>query len=522
MPDVVFVNPRFEPSYWGMEYALPLLGKGAAMPVAALPLLAALTPPGYGVRIVDENVTPIDFDRLASADIVAVTGMSVQRQRMTEILTEFKRRGAFTVVGGPWVTVKEDYFGTLADVIFVGEAEETWPAFLLDFAAGQHQRRYEQPEKTDLSHIPVPRYDLLPMHRYVFGSVQLSRGCPFQCEFCDIIVTFGRRPRYKTVPQITAELDALKRQGMQIVFIVDDNLIGNRRFARAVLPEIADWQKRNGYPFIFTTEASLDLAEQDDIMRMMLDANILSVFVGVESPDEEALRETRKFQNLIKHATVLERVHRIQDAGLEVWCGMIVGFDHDEPQVFRRQLEFLQRSRISDAMVGMLFAIPKTPLYDRLAAEGRLDPQDGSPFGTNVLPLKMSRDELRDGYVNMMRTLYEPRAYFERLDDFTTRPAFRFAPRQREYMRKHPLSRVAWSAKYVLGGAVLFLRLMHRVAQSDLRAEYRRRLLRLVARHKREPALWFAYALKCAMHYHYFTMTTEMSVERGAIVNSYQ
>src|SRR5262245_26479520 len=272
MAEVVIINPRFEVSYWGLEHALPLLGKNANLPVACLPLLAALTPPGHTVTLLDENVEPIDFDRIARADIVGVTGMSVQRFRMREILTELKRRGAFTAVGGPWVTVQEDYFGPLADTIFVGEAEETWPQFLIDWEKGQPQARYEQAAKTDMTKLPVPRFALLQMKHYLFGSMQFSRGCPFQCEFCDIIVTFGRRPRLKTTAQVLAELEALRAQKIKIVFVVDDNLIGNKKAVKGLLRDLVAWQEANGYPLILVTEASLDLAEDEELMRLMVDA----------------------------------------------------------------------------------------------------------------------------------------------------------------------------------------------------------------------------------------------------------
>src|SRR5437868_1221037 len=257
MAEIVLINPRFEVSYWGMEHALPLLGKRANLPVAALPLLAALTPAEHRITLLDENVEAIDYDRLATADIVALTGMVVQRFRMREILKELKVRGQFTVVGGPWVTVREDYFGDLADVIFVGEAEETWPQFLHEWQSGMHQRRYEQSEKSDMTRVPVPRYDLLKMKHYLFGSIQFSRGCPFQCEFCDIIVTFGRRPRLKTSGQILRELEAFLAQGIETAFIVDDNLIGNKQAIKVVLRSVIEWQIAHGYPLTFFTEASI-------------------------------------------------------------------------------------------------------------------------------------------------------------------------------------------------------------------------------------------------------------------------
>jgi radical SAM superfamily enzyme YgiQ (UPF0313 family) len=294
MADIVLINPQFEVSYWGLEHALPLLGKKCNLPTACLPLLAALTPAGHTVTCVDENVEPIDYDRLARADIVGLTGMTVQRARMREILQELKARGVFTVVGGPWVTVQEDYFGDLPDAIFVGEAETTWPLFLKEWAEGRHQRRYEQSEPTDMTQVPVPRYDLLKTKDYLFGSVQFSRGCPFQCEFCDIIVTFGRRPRLKTSAQVIAELEAMRKQHLKMAFIVDDNLIGNKIKAKDLLRDLAAWQAAEGYPFTFFTEVSLNLAEDEEMIELMDAANIVTAFIGIESPNEESLKETKK------------------------------------------------------------------------------------------------------------------------------------------------------------------------------------------------------------------------------------
>jgi radical SAM superfamily enzyme YgiQ (UPF0313 family) len=242
MAHIVLINPRFNPSYWGMNYALPLLGGEALLPVINLPLLAALTPPGHEITIIDENVQLIDFDLCASADIVGITGMNVQRVRMHAILDELKARGVFTVIGGPWVTVYPSDFGDQPDAIFIGEAEETWPRFLIEWAEGRHARRYEQTEKTDMATVPAPRLDLMPMGKYVYGSVQLSRGCPFTCEFCDIIVVFGRRPRIKTTAQVIAELEACLATGKDNLFIVDDNLIGNKKAVKALLREIIVWQ----------------------------------------------------------------------------------------------------------------------------------------------------------------------------------------------------------------------------------------------------------------------------------------
>src|SRR5574337_1642422 len=414
---IALISRRFEVSYWGHEYALGFLDKRAITPVAALPLLAALTPQEHVVTLIDENVESINYDALAEMDIIGVTGMSVQRFRMKHILCELKKRGCFTVVGGAWVTVQEDYFGDLADVIFVGEAEETWPAFLHDWQGGRWKRRYEQSTQSDMTRVPTPRFDLLKMHEYLYASIQISRGCPFTCEFCDIIVTFGRRPRIKTSAQVLAELDRLRVQNVQQVFIVDDNLIGNKAAIKVVLRDIIKYQQAHGYPFNFFTEASLDLAEDGELIGLMAEANIEGVFVGIESPNEESLRETKKLHNVRPAAgSLLDRVHKIQRAGIEVTCGMIVGFDHDDATIFQAQRQFLEKAHISTALIGMLYAIPKTPLHARLTHEGRLDPADESEFGTNVIPLNLSRGQLRNGYINVMHEIYDTTAFFERLE----------------------------------------------------------------------------------------------------------
>ena len=520
MLDIVLINPRFEVSYWGLEHALPLLGKKANLPVACLPLLAALTPAEHQITLVDENVEEIDYDRLERADIVGLTGMSVQRARMLEILQELRKRGIFAVVGGPWVSVSEEYFGNLAEVIFVGEAEETWPQFLLDFQAGNWEKRYEQANKTDMLKVPAPRYDLIKTQHYLFGSVQFSRGCPFQCEFCDIIVTFGRRPRIKSSQQILVELDQLLARNLRIAFIVDDNLIGNKVQIKAVLKEVAHWQKSKGFPLTFFTEASLDLADDDELMQLMVDCNIQTVFIGIESPNEASLRETKKIQNVRNTGTLIEKIHRVQNAGMDVWCGMIVGFDSDDETIFDAQLEFLRDARILHAMLGMLHAIPKTPLHARLKAEGRLDENDTSEFGTNVIPRQLTRESLRDGYLSVMRELYEPERYFERLESLYLRGNFRFGQARAKYWREHPLVGLKEQARFGILALGLLARLMWTIPQASLRKEYRKRILRLL-RVNRDPSVLFVYVIKCAMHYHHYTLSTNMSDKRSTVVNTF-
>ncbi|WP_163749785.1 DUF4070 domain-containing protein [Mycolicibacterium helvum] len=519
MANIVLINPRFEVSYWGLEHALPLLGKKCNVPTACLPLLAALTPDVHHVTLIDENVEDIDFEKVAQADLVGLTGMIVQRQRMREILTELKARGVFVVVGGPWVSVQEDYFDGLADAIFVGEAETTWPQFLDDWANGRHQYRYEQADRTDMTQVPVPRYDLLKTKNYVFGSVQFSRGCPFQCEFCDIIVTFGRKPRLKTSAQVIAELEAMRKENLFIAFIVDDNLIGNKAAVKVLLQDVAAWQEREGYPFQFFTEASLNLAEDDELMELMVAANITVVFIGIESPNEDSLKEAKKYQNVKKGGTIVDRVRKVQDSGLEVWCGMIVGFDNDDARIFKEQAEFIEQTDIMHAMVGMLAAIPKTPLHARLANEGRLDLDDEQAFGTNVIPLNMSREELRDGYISLMRDLYDPDSYFDRLESLYFTRKFDFGRARNAYLRNHPWRRR--KAQLLDGGRALglFLLLMKNVPDAQLRKVYRRRMMTILHR-RPDPGVLFVSVVKCATHYHHYTMSREMS-ERRTLVNTF-
>lgn len=519
MAHIVIINPRFETSYWGLEHALPLFDVKANLPVACLPLLAALTPAEHTVTLVDENVEPIDYDLCAQADIVALTGMIVQRFRMTEILIELKQRHCFVVVGGPWVTVKEDYFDGLVDVKFIGEAEETWPQFLLEWKEGRHGGRYEQSGKTDMSTVPVPRFDLLKMDDYAVGSIQFSRGCPFTCDFCDIIVVFGRKPRIKTSEQIIAEIEALLAVGMDTAFIVDDNLIGNKKAIKEVLREVVAWQARHHYPMTFLTEASIDLADDAELMQLMVDANIRVVFIGIETPNEEALRETKKLQNLRKGGTMLDKIHAIQQTGMEVWCGMILGFDSDDATIFEAQRVFIKDARIVNAMIGMLAAIPKTPLYTRLEQEGRLDHADPPAYGTNVIPLNLSRETLRDGYLSVLSDLHQPAAYFDRLDALYLDARIQPERTRLRHLRRHPVRLVALNVMWALEAVGIFLRLMRRVPEADLRNIYRQRLWKLLL-HRRSPVVLQIYAIKCAMHYHAHLMVQQMRTG-GDIVNSF-
>jgi radical SAM superfamily enzyme YgiQ (UPF0313 family) len=524
MAKICLINPRFATSFWGLNHGLPLLDKKCNMPVLALPTIAGLTPPEHEVTIIDENVQDLDLDALDDFDIVGVTGMTVQRDRMIEILQGLKERGHFTVVGGPWVTVAEGWeaFEGLIDVMFIGEAEETWPKFLEDWQRGAHAPRYEQAEKTDMTTIPMPRYDLVPFREYAMGCVQTSRGCPFQCEFCDIIVIFGRRPRTKTPEQVVAEVDYQYRQGARMIFLVDDNFIGNKKVAKVILRALIDWQRKNGYPVVFGTEASLNLAEDDELLELMAEASMNTVFVGIESPDEDALRETKKIQNVKAGFTMVDRVHTIQNAGIEVYAGMIVGFDSDDLGVFDRQYEFLTAARIPTVMAGMLSAIPSTPLYDRLLAEGRLDnaAADDPNIATNVVPLQMTVEQMRDGWVELMDRLYDPEAFFGRFDALFIEGKIPIGRAKMRWMwRNRPFAAFLQHVGIVAAALTVLARVWRDPRTKDFRPTYAKYLKKLI-RHRRPVRLLFTFATRCVMHTHFAIMTRQMVRGESRLVNT--
>ncbi|MCA8922547.1 MAG: DUF4070 domain-containing protein [Planctomycetes bacterium] len=412
MLSICLINPRFEPSYWGFEYALPMYpgDRRSTMISGSLTTLAGLSA-GHELYLMDENVEELDWDRLAAFDIVGVTGMNVQSERMREILTRLRELDVFVAVGGPYASVKETFFAGLCDVIFVGEAEETWPAFLEDYAAGRpHLPRYEQSEKTDMERVPTPRYDLLKAERYASGALQFSRGCPFSCEFCDIIVIYGRRPRLKKPEQVLRELEDMRAAGFHSVMLVDDNFVGNKKKAKELLRAIVPWQEANGFPLRINTQASVNLADDPELLDLMYRANFRSVFIGIETPSKASLEETKKFQNT-RGDSLEAKLERIQRAGLDISAGFIVGFDNDDLSIFDLQYEFIQNNGVLLAMVGMLGAIPTTPLYTRLEAEGRL--VEGDP-NCNFHPKQMSREELISNYWDLVERLYRPEAFLER------------------------------------------------------------------------------------------------------------
>src|SRR2546422_5837784 len=366
---VLLLNPEFPDTYWSFQHALPFECKRCAFPPLGLLTVSALLPKSWERRLVDMNVRSLKESDIEWADIVFATAMLVQKDSLRDAVKRCKARGKRVVLGGPYVTTTIEDLPE-ADHIFIGEAETTLPQFIKDLERGEAQRTYKAAERPPLSVTPVADFQLADLKRYSAMSVQYSRGCPFNCEFCDIIEIYGRVPRTKSNQQILAELDALMRLGWRgTVFIVDDNFIGNKKNVRRLLPELAEWQERNGHPFSLLTEASVNLADDDALLSDMRRAGFRRVFLGIETPVEESLKEAQKSQN---RGNLLESVKRIQSYGMEVMAGFIVGFDNDPEDIFERQIDFIRKSAIPLAMVGLLNALPDTQLWKRLEREGRL------------------------------------------------------------------------------------------------------------------------------------------------------
>ncbi len=514
---ICLINPRFEPSYWGFEYALALYpgDKRSTMISGSLPTVAGLCG-GHHVTLIDENVEEIDWNSLKAYDVVGVTGMNVQKRRLREILLRTREMGLFTVVGGPFVSVQEEYFDGLCDVMFIGEAETTWPSFLDDFARGRPtQKRYEQSKPTDMTKAPRPRYDLLKADRYASGALQYSRGCPFQCEFCDIIVIYGRKPRVKEPEQLLAELDDMRRTGFHLAFIVDDNFIGNRKKAKALLEQIIPWMEKHNYPLRLTTEASIDLADEPELLELMYRANFRSVFIGIETPRIESLKETKKFQNT-RGDSMGAKLARIQNAGLDVNAGFIVGFDSDDHAIFEDQFRFIQDNGITLAMVGMLQAIPRTPLYKRLQEEGRLVEDDPN---CNFIPKQMTREELREGYWNLVKRLYAPEAFLERY--FKTFEFAGYLERRAEICRKAGEGKSLPTLGY---GLILLWSLFWALARDgslfSVGRVYVKNYFFRNLRYGRGIIGFAQYMNRCVTHWHFYKFTREATSGRLRTYNS--
>ena len=412
--NVLLIYPEYPATFWSFKYALKFIHKRAALPPLGLMTIGAMLPEEWPKKLVDVNVTRLKDRDLAWADVVFISAMALQRKSAHEIIARCKESNLKVVAGGPLFSSEYDQFEDV-DHFVLNEAELTLPLFLADLENGCARRIYETTEFCDITETPAPLWDLIDLKHYATMGIQFSRGCPFNCEFCNITALFGHRSRMKTAEQIVVELDGLYSLGWRgPVFFVDDNFIGNKAFLKSrLLPALIQWQQnKKGIPF--NTEASVNLADDPELMDMMVKAGFDTVFIGIETPNEESLTECNKQQN--RNRDLVESVRLMQRAGLQVTAGFIVGFDSDTPSIFQQQIEFIQKTGIVTAMVGLLSAPPGTRLYERMKEEGRLlerfsgDNVDGT---TNILP-KMGMDALREGYGNLMQHIYSPAHYYER------------------------------------------------------------------------------------------------------------
>lgn len=411
------INPKGEsPSYFGAE-VYELWGFQPTQGIAdlALPTVAAMAPSDFEIELCDEYVQPVDFD--TDAEVVGLTGKITQASRMSALAHEFRRRGKTVLIGGPYASLSPEAVRDSCDILVRGEMEEIAEEVFSDILRNRAQEEYEG-TRPDLALSPLPRWDLYPNDRTLLGCVQTSRGCPFQCEFCDVIQYLGRNQRHKPVENILAELDQLYRIGYRAVFLADDNFTVYRQRAKEVLAALADWNRdRPDGPMAFGTQVSIDAARDDELLDLCADAGMTWVFIGIETPNEESLKETRKRQNV--GVDLPSQIQRFLDRGISVTGGMIVGFDADGPDIFQRQYEFAMSVPVPMFSIGALVAPAATPLFDRMEKSGRLV-QGGSevaaaPWDTNILPVQMTRDELFEGLRSLCNHLYSPADFGERV-----------------------------------------------------------------------------------------------------------
>ncbi|MBZ5537453.1 MAG: B12-binding domain-containing radical SAM protein [Acidobacteriia bacterium] len=412
---VLMVWPRFPSSFWSFDGIMNLVPIKTDQPPLGLLTVAALCPKDWTLRLIDRSFEDLRDKDILWADLVMVSGMRVQKDDIRETLLRARALGKRTMIGGPFASSEPELLLSLADHVVVGEPDEIFHEIAADVERGSAKRLYDIKDKPDISKSPLPRFNLLKIENYASMAVQFSRGCPFQCEFCDIITIYGRKPRTKPPSQLLAELDALFELGWRDqVFIVDDNFIGNHKLALELALKLGEWQESHGYPLLLYTEASIDLAQRPELIEAMVKANFFYVFIGIESPSPESLKEARKLQNLRRDP--LESIRFIQSEGLWVTAGFIIGFDSDTEDIFEQQRDFIERAAIPWAMAGFLQAPPTTPLFDRMLKEGRLLMQSTAtsnfdpPNFKTLLPLPV----LVEGYRELLASLYSPSAFYNR------------------------------------------------------------------------------------------------------------
>jgi len=459
---ILLVYPEQQDTFWSFKHAIRFLSKKAEGPPLGLLTVAAMLPESWEVQFVDMNVTRLEDGHIGWADYVFLSGMDIQRESFQEVIARCNRLGVSLVAGGPLATSHYREFPGV-DYFVLKEAEITLPRFIEDLQNGCPRRIYTTDKYPDIALTPVPRWDLLNMKDYASMYLQYSRGCPFNCEFCSITVLNGRRCRTKSREQFLSEMEALYRQGWRGgIFIVDDNFIGNKKSLKAeILPALIEWQENHGRPFDFTTEVSINLADDEALLNLMAKAGFNSVFVGIETPDDACLAECGKLQNLRRD--LVDSVKTLHSHGLRVSGGFILGFDNDPPNIFDRQINFIQKSGIVSAMVGLLNAPVGTRLFHRLRAEKRLlnvasgNNMDGS---MNFVP-KMDSNSLMAGYKDVLQTIYSQKKYYERMKTFLAEYRLPLARKTRpSWGTLKPFFKLTWKLGFREKGSHYYWKLM--------------------------------------------------------------
>ena len=414
--NILLVYPQYPDTYWSFKHALKFISKKASNIPLGLITIAPLLPDSWNKKLIDLNVVRLRDKDIKWADYVYISAMSVQLASVKQVIERCRQLGTKTVAGGPLFTEEFEKFAEI-DHLVLNEAEITLPLFIEDLKNGRPNKIYQSDKFADITKSPLPDYSLLKTGKYATAGIQYSRGCPFDCEFCDITALFGRHVRTKTSAQIIAELDQLLHIGWRgSVFFVDDNFIGHKKKLKdELLPAVIAWMESNNNPFYFITEASINLADDRDLIDMMVKAGFAKVFVGIETPEESCLMECNKLQN--NNRDLIDCVSVIQRSGIEVFGGFIVGFDNDPPNIFQRQIDFIQKSGIITAMVGLLNAPRLSKLYRRLKNEGRITDEftgDNTDYSINFVPV-MDKDELLKGYQKIIQSIYSCKAYYARM-----------------------------------------------------------------------------------------------------------
>jgi radical SAM superfamily enzyme YgiQ (UPF0313 family) len=504
--NALLIYPEFPDTFWSFKHALKFLGKRAAQPPLGLMTVAALLPKAWKKRLVDTNVERLRDRDLAWADVVMLSAMHIQRNSLAAIVERCRARGLRTVVGGP-IASSLSPAELKTDHVVIGEAESLIADLALDLEQGNAKPLYQAAERPEMRTSPLPDLSLIKMNRYSTMAVQYSRGCPFNCEFCDIIEIYGRRPRTKSVAQVLAELDQLRAAGWrETVFIVDDNFIGNKARAKELCMALAEWRNQYKISFDFNTEASLNLADDPELMQLMKDAGFVSVFLGIETPDESGLIACNKLQNTRR--SLLDSVALIQSYGMQVMGGFILGFDTDREDIFDRMVEFIQKSGIPIAMVGLLQAMPGTQLFQRLRKEGRILDEgygDNTDVKLNFLP-NMDATRLVEGYRSVLKRIYSCDAYYERVRLYLSRTY----PRNSKQKTKQQWLTVGNARAFVTS-------LVRQGVFGRQRWSYWKFLLTVATRYRHCVGAAMTLAV---MGYHFQVMTSRLSDHAGAPVAS--